>query len=282
MTTTEIIAYMREELRGLHDRRETEAIIRALMEDVLHYSPVDTVLRSDIEQEEVFIDKIKSMTWRLKQGEPLQYVLGHARFHGHEFKVTRDTLIPRPETERMVDMVIDENVDSDLQVLDLGTGCGCIAISLARALKFAQVTGIDISPVALKVAAENACRLKAKVQWEQKDMLNMKPQENRYDIIVSNPPYVCESEKRDMESNVLKNEPAQALFVPDDDPLLFYKAIARFATVSLKPGRRLYLEINQRFGNEIKQLLEQEGLSEVSIMRDQYDRVRHIKACKRY
>lgn len=280
MTTTEIISLIRAELKGLYEPKELESITRALMEDVLHYSPVDTVLRGDFEQDDIFADKIRAMTLRLKQSEPLQYVLGHAPFHGHDFKVTPATLIPRPETERMVDMIADENEGSDLHVLDMGTGSGCIAISLARALKFAQVTGIDVSAEALQVALENARNLKAEVRWEQKDMLTLQPQEEVYDIIVSNPPYVCESERRIMEPNVLRHEPAAALFVPDGDPLKFYKAIAGFAIVSLKRGGKLYLEINQRFGTEMRQLLEEKRFTEVRILNDQYGQVRYAIATR--
>ena len=161
----------------------------------------------------------------------------------------------------------------------MGTGSGCIAISLARALKFAQVDAFDISQDALAVARENAADLKVKVRLFQSDMLAPQPAA-RYDIIVSNPPYICWSERESMERNVLDYEPGQALFVPDNDPLLFYKAIAPYAAQSLERGGRLYLEINQRFGNEVKRLLEACGLDEVRIIEDSFGRVRFAAAVR--
>jgi release factor glutamine methyltransferase len=186
-------------------------------------------------------------------------------------------LIPRPETEQLVDMIIDENQASDLRVLDMGTGSGCIAISLARALKFAQVDALDVSRDALAIARENAAALKVKVRFFESDMLLPQPAA-RYDIIVSNPPYVCWSEREAMERNVKDYEPGQALFVPDNDPLLFYKAIAPTAARSLERGGRLYLEINQRFGNEVKNLLQSTGFDQVRIIEDSYGKVRFATA----
>ena len=269
---------MRRQLATVFQQHELQEIISIVMQEVLHYSPVDTVLRADFEQDDVFIDKIKAITTRLLNHEPIQYVLGKSRFHGHDFIVTPDTLIPRPETERLVDIIVDENEQSDLNVIDLGTGCGCIAISLARALRFPIVEATDISPEALNVAQSNALALKAKVDFRIDDMLNPDMTHSRYHIVVSNPPYVCLSEQEQMEPNVLQYEPASALFVPDDDPLLYYRAIAQFAKKTLHENGRLYLEINRRFPDQMRRLLTQHGFTDVRIINDQYGNPRFATA----
>ena len=278
-TTSQISRFMREQLSQLYPEQEVQAIIYIVLQDVLNYSPVDTVLRADFEQDDVFVDRIKAITARLLQHEPLQYILGRARFHGHDFMVTPATLIPRPETERLVDIIVDRHGNTpDLKVLDMGTGSGCIAISLARALKFAQVDATDISAEALAVARQNATALKARVQFMQDDILNPDPQLRNYDIIVSNPPYICLSERAAMEPNVLRYEPASALFVPDDDPLRYYRAIVFFALNALVPHGWLYLEINRRFPQEMQSLLTRTGFTDVRIINDQYGNPRFATA----
>jgi release factor glutamine methyltransferase len=269
---------MRARLKDTFEPQELNAVVNLVLGDVLHYSPVDVVLRGTFEQDDVLAGRIEAITTRLLKHEPLQYILGHARFHGHEFKVTEATLIPRPETELLVDMIVDQNPASDLNVIDLGTGSGCIAVSLARALKYAHVTAVDNSAAALQVAQGNARSLHTRVDFRQQDMLNMPPEPMAWDIVVSNPPYVCQSEKAAIAPNVLDYEPASALFVPDDDPLLFYRAIARYAAASLKPGGKLYLEINQRFGRQVQQLLHDAGLHDAAVARDQYGRWRYARA----
>ena len=279
MILKEAIEQLRAGLTGLAEPQEVQAMIRIICEDVFNYDPVDVALRQESELPDFAPERIADIIERLRRHEPLQYIVGHALFHGHKFKVNPSVLIPRPETEQLVDLIIDENPASDLHVLDMGTGSGCIAISLARALKFAQVDALDVSRDALVVARENAAALKVKVRFFESDMLAPQPAA-RYDIIVSNPPYVCWSERETMESNVKDYEPGQALFVPDNDPLLFYKSIAPYAMQSLEPGGRLYLEINQRFGNEVKRLLEGCGLDEVRIIEDSYGKVRFAAATK--
>ena len=277
MKLKEAIEQLRNGLAGVVEPHEAQAMIRVICEDVFNYDPVDVALRQESELPEFAQDKVADIITRLRRHEPLQYIVGSARFHGHKFKVTPAVLIPRPETEQLVDIIVDENTASDLRVLDMGTGSGCIAISLARALKFAQVEALDVSRDALAVARENAATLKAKVRFFESDMLSPQPPA-RYDIIVSNPPYICWSEREAMDRNVKDYEPGQALFVPDSDPLLFYKAIAPYAAQSLERGGRLYLEINQRFGNEVKRLLEDNGFDEVRIIEDSFGKVRFAAA----
>ena len=280
MILREAIEQLKSGLADVAEPQEVQAMIRIICEDVFNYDPVDVVLRQESELPEFAQARVTEIIDRLHRHEPLQYILGSARFHGHRFKVTPAVLIPRPETEQLVDMIVDENTASDLRVLDMGTGSGCIAISLARALKFAQVDALDVSRDALAVARENAAELKVKVRFFESDMLAPQPPA-RYDIIVSNPPYICWSERESMERNVLDYEPGQALFVPDNDPLLFYKAIAAYAVQSLEREGRLYLEINQRFGNEMKQLLEGNGFDEVRIIEDSFGKVRFAAAMKK-
>ena len=277
MIVKEAIELLKTGLAGVAEPDEVQAMIRIICEDVFNYDQVDVALRQESELPDFAPERIADIIARLRRHEPLQYVVGHARFHGHQFKVAPAVLIPRPETEQLVDLIIDENPGSDLRVLDMGTGSGCIAISLARALKFAQVDALDVSRDALAVARENATALKVKVRFFESDMLSPQPP-GRYDIIVSNPPYVCWSEREAMDRNVKDYEPGQALFVPDNDPLLFYKAIVPYAAQSLERGGHLYLEINQRFGNEVRQLLQEGGFDEVRIIDDSYGKPRFAAA----
>ena len=280
MILKEAIEQLRAGLSGIVEPHEAQAMIRVICEDIFNYDAVDVALRQDSELPEFAQQRVNDVISRLHRHEPLQYIVGSARFHGHKFKVTPAVLIPRPETEQLVDLIVDENPASDLRVLDIGTGSGCIAISLARALKFAQIDALDVSRDALAVARDNAAALKAKVRFFESDILLPQPAAT-YDIIVSNPPYICWSEREAMERNVKDYEPGQALFVPDNDPLLFYKSIAPYAMQSLDKGGRLYLEINQRFGREVKQLLEDNGFDEVRIIEDSYGKVRFAAAVRR-
>lgn len=279
MKLKEAIEQLREGLAGVADPQEVQAMNRVICEDVFNYDPVDVALRQESELPDFAPQRVAEIIARLQRHEPLQYILGTARFHGHRFKVTPAVLIPRPETEQLVDLIIEENQGSDLRVLDMGTGSGCIAISLARALKFARVDALDVSRDALAVARDNAASLKVKVRFFESDILAPQPAAT-YDIIVSNPPYITWSERELMERNVKDYEPAQALFVPDNDPLLFYKAIASYAKRSLEKGGRLYLEINQRFGAEVKRLLEDCGFDEVRIIVDSFGKDRFAVAVK--
>lgn len=271
---------LRSELSGCYDIREIEGMTRIIFEDVLLWQPVDIVMRDGEQLPEFFDSRLASIITRLKQHEPLQYILGKARFHGHSFAVTPATLIPRPETEQLVDMIVDENRGSDLAVLDIGTGSGCIAISLARALKFAQVTATDVSPDALAVAQHNATALKTRVRFLEQDILTCSAPSQAWDIIVSNPPYITEQEKATMERNVLDYEPHSALFVPNDDPMLFYRPIAAYASRSLKNGGRLYLEINRAMAQQVSDILRQAGLSNIHIHNDFNGNNRFITATK--
>ncbi len=205
---------------------------------------------------------------RLLTGEPIQYILGEAPFYGRSFRVTRDTLIPRNETEELVHKIIKENPKARLRVLDLGTGTGCIPITLALELNNPEVYGLDVSLQALEVARQNALQLGATVQFLEGDLLGVIPNLDVFDVLVSNPPYVPVRDQGEMHANVLNFEPHLALFVPDEDPLLFYRAIGNWGQQLLKQGGKLYLEIYENLAEELVQLLQSLGYSEVKVHRD--------------
>lgn len=280
-TIEQSVRKIRSVLRPMYPDGEVEGFIRIIFRHVLHYEPVDILLRKDTVLPDFIVDKINKVVSELQERRPIQYVFNEARFYGHDFYVDESVLIPRPETEELVDMIVDENRSSDLSVLDAGTGSGCIAVSLALALKFAEITAIDISEAAIGVARMNAERLKAKVGFLCQDMLDMPVVSGKYDIIVSNPPYVAEGEKKEMDGNVLDYEPGAALFVPDDDPLRFYRALSDYGKSALKYGGRLYFEINSRFPDEMKALLEGDGYENVELRRDMQGLWRFVRACKR-
>lgn len=281
-TVEQAVRTIRTALRPLYPAGEVEGFIRIIFRHLLHYEPVDILLRKDTVLPGFIPDKIDKVVEELKKSRPVQYIFNEARFHGHDFYVDGSVLIPRPETEELVDIIVDENGLSDLSVLDAGTGSGCIAISLALALKFPEVTAVDISGKALEVARRNAAALNARnIDFVCCDMLDMPVEVGKYDIIVSNPPYIAESEKAGMDRNVLDYEPSGALFVPDDDPLRFYKALSRFGADALKPGGRLYFEINSRFPAEIKKMLDADGYVDVELLRDMQGLWRFARAHKR-
>ena len=276
------IKRIREELRDYYPKGEIDAMVRMIFEQLLGYSAVDMVLRADNVLPDFITDKITDIITRLKAHEPIQYILDDAYFYGMHLHVDGSTLIPRPETEQLIDMIARRHTDADLKVLDVGTGSGCIAIALARTLKFPQVTAIDISENALKVAERNAKELKARVKFKKVDILHASaPSPSEFDIIVSNPPYITCSERNAMERNVLDYEPHTALFVPDDNPLLFYRAITAYSLTALKPGGHLYFEINTRFADMTAQMLTDAGMEEVKIELDYTGRKRFAIARKK-
>lgn len=263
----------------LPDGGEAEAAARIIFEDVAGYTKVFIFANGDREITASMQERIGAVVDKVAAGMPVQYAVGKAFFMGNNFTVTPAVLIPRPETAGLVDMVVDDwQGRSDLHVLDIGTGSGCIAISLARALPFADVDGMDVSDDALAVARRNAVALKAKVDFEQSDILRAVPWAEAYDIIVSNPPYVTEQEAKDMTADVLDHEPHRALFVPDGDPLVFYKAIASYARKALKRGGKLYLEINQHFPKKMSELLSGCGFTDVAVLRDYKGNYRYATA----
>ena len=259
---------MRENLDPVYGRREANAMIRLIFHALKGWDATDILARSDEELSPYMMEKINGILERLKKQEPLQYILGEAYFYGLRFRIVPGVLIPRQDTETLIDMIARDNVRPDLRVLDIATGSGCIAIALARTLDFPHVSAVDISPKAVSLARENAEALKVKVDFIKADIFSWEPSPHSLDIIVSNPPYVDESEKADMDPNVRDYEPPEALFVPDDNPLLFYRRISAIAREALVPGGKLYLEINPRHADDIARLLSADGFSDVEISLD--------------
>jgi len=249
---------------------EAEATARIIFEDAAGYDRNFIFANGDRELSDFRRSQIDAVVAKVAAGEPVQYAVGRARFMGMDFTVDRSTLIPRPETGQLVDMITDRlGRRSDLSGLDAGTGSGCIAIALTRALPFCRMTAIDISADALKVAAANAGRLGCKVDFRRRDILSLTAEPMPvYDFMVSNPPYVCRSEAATMDARVLGYEPADALFVPDDDPLLFYRALTGYGLSALRPGGNIFFEINSRFANEITSMLSDAGYADAAISRD--------------
>lgn len=256
---------------------------RLTLEYVTGWSRVDLLVDADKELGEVRVEAVKNIVDRLLKHEPLQYILGYEDFMGLNIRVTPSVLIPRPETQELVNIIIDREAKaSDLSVLDAGTGSGAIAVALSRNLRFARVTAIDNSDAALEVARGNAERLRTPVIFVNADMLSLTSLPGEpFDIIVSNPPYVLDSERAEMSANVLGHEPPTALFVPDSDPLRFYLALARYAAAGgLKPGGRLYFECNPLTIAELASWLEAD-YEEVETLRDSFGRERFIVASSR-
>lgn len=283
MTVTDIYKDIINKLTPALGDSEARSAARVILEDVRGVTQTDLVVNGHRTVEPETADRIKTIIDRICKGEPVQYAIGSARFYGLDFKVTPSVLIPRPETEGLVDMIVkDYSAHSDLNVLDCGTGSGCIAIALARNLPFASVDAIDISADALAIAEYNANRLKCKINFSVGDILNMSlPYKPLYDIIVSNPPYIADKERPDMDARVKDYEPSSALFVPDDNPLVFYLAIADYASKALKAGGSLYFEINPLFVDDLKAMLTICGFTDIEITRDYIGRYRYAKAIRK-
>ena len=258
---------------------EISALTRIIATELLGVSQMAFYLKDDIpltsEQQTLFDNAIE----RLKKQEPIQYILGYSDFCGLRFKVTQATLIPRPETSELVEWITSEATGNE-GILDIGTGSGCIAVSLAHKMPQSKVTAWDISPDALAVATENCKANGCAVEFEEVDILAFEPMGKKFDIIVSNPPYIKENEKSAMHSNVLDWEPHTALFVPDSDPLLFYRTIAEKGMQILKPGGRLYFEINRAHGKETIEMLESLGYTGIELRKDFAENDRMIRAVK--
>ncbi|MBO4328803.1 MAG: peptide chain release factor N(5)-glutamine methyltransferase [Bacteroidales bacterium] len=261
-------------------QREAEQLMRILVEDLFGIDLQRQLMEPDLRIDELQHAKLRTSVDRLLDGEPVQYVTGLAHFDGMAFQVNPSVLIPRPETEELVWKIIAElPVDQPLRIWDVGTGSGCIAIALAKRFPLAQVTAFEVSEQALTTARDNAERLQAAVDFVLDDVLN--PQSETWnepvDLVVSNPPYVMASERATMEQNVLDHEPATALFVPDEDPLLFYRQILSLAKPQLNNNGVVWFEINESLGEEMLRLCNEEGF-QASLMEDYAEKPRFVKA----
>ena len=296
-------------LKPLYDAGEAKAIVRWVLDVRFGLSWTDILCGKVTELSAHDQTELEKIMQRLEKGEPVQYIIGVTDFFGRQFHVAPGVLIPRPETEELCRWILASDKhgltrtvresphqseakvrvgpsQSDAKILDIGTGSGCIAITLALELPDAKVTAWDISDDALRIAADNAKSLGANVTFEHRDILDtsltshLSPLTPQFDLIVSNPPYICEKERSAMERNVLEHEPHLALFVPDDDPLLFYHAIAQYAIDALKPQGSLFFEINSLYADELAHLLRMMSYHDISIRRDQFGKPRFLKATK--
>ena len=272
-----------QRLSSSYDEGEAKAVARYLL-DVGYGLTMTDIIGGAVETLDE--SRLNEQLRRLQAGEPVQYVLGRTFFCGHEFRVRPGVLIPRPETEELVGVACDKVArygersgrnDGEIHILDIGTGSGCIAISLALAMPDAQVEAWDVSHEALAIARENARRLGAKVTFKQQDILKA-PSLGKATLIISNPPYICEKERKDMEQRVLDHEPSLALFVPDDDPLLFYRAIAEYATRALTPKGLLLFEINPLYKDAMEEMLLSLHFHDIVFHEDQFGKIRFCES----
>lgn len=268
------IDYIISQLRGYYADEELRELAYWIVEECTGMTRTEILIGCKDTKKNVHAQEIERILQKLRANEPIQYVFGHTEWLGLDLRVTPATLIPRPETAELVEWILHvADRDKQLRVVDIGTGSGCIAIALKKSASAWQVTGVDISHEALAVAKENAERNHVEVYWQQMDILS--PIANNRlpiaDIIVSNPPYICEKEKVDMEARVLDYEPASALFVPDDDALLFYRRIA-----SLKAAKMLFFEINEAYGEQVCVMLREMGYTDIELKEDIYGKPRMV------
>ena len=295
--------YYAGELENIYGSDEANALIMILLEHYFNIDRVKIALEPDLRLSESELLTLHFAVKELLKNKPVQYIIGETEFCGMRFFVNEDVLIPRPETEEMVKSLepkvkgylyspsfrpdierremVAEKSPANISILDIGTGSGCIAISLAKLMPDSDITAVDISKKALEVAKKNAENNEVNVHFVLDDILNPQNPElidNQYNIIVSNPPYVCESEKSEMRANVLDYEPSTALFVSDNDPLIFYRKILEFAQKTLKPDGEVWFEINEKFGKEMKDLCLEKGFKNIEIIKDFRERDRILMA----
>ena len=270
-----------QELSSLYDEKEIESFFYIILEKKHQLKRIDLALKPTLELDENQLVQWDLITEELKTQKPIQYILGETFFYGLRFVVNENTLIPRPETEELVALILSNNhvkTASNLKILDIGTGSGCIAISLVKNISTATVFALDVSEKALEIAKINAEKNDVAVTFLLKNILETDDLEQNFDIIVSNPPYVRNLEKREINKNVLEYEPHLALFVEDDDALLFYKKIAALAQKNLFPDGKLFFEINQYLGKETVELLEKLDFKNIQLFKDIYGNDRMISA----
>jgi release factor glutamine methyltransferase len=287
-TIKDVFLSFQQGLGEVYDSRETEAIALLVLEEITDISRAKIKAFPEDEVPGEAAEKIQSILEELKTGRPVQYILGNTEFYGLNFLVNPSTLIPRPETEELVEWVLQSQKlkvksQKSFSILDIGTGSGCIAISLKKNLPDADVTAIDISPEALHTAKLNAVINEVEVNFIHDDILNTKfeTEDSKFEIIISNPPYVTLEDKQQMHQNVTGFEPHTALFVPERNPLIFYKAIADFAVKRLSENGLLFFEINENYGEETVELLHNKGFNNIELRQDMSGRDRMVKAVKK-
>jgi release factor glutamine methyltransferase len=281
LTLSDILGEFKTELRDMYPGSEIRNIGYLVAEQLLNYSKIDFHLKDKEPISPETAEKFKQNLIRLKNWEPVQYILGATEFYGLPFRVDRRVLIPRSETEELAEWIIRENGGKPVSILDIGTGSGCIAVTLAKNLPQARISACDISDEALALAGVNAEINRTSVRFFHMDVLNGNVHvPEKVDVIVSNPPYVRHEEKSLMRRNVLDFEPERALFVPDENPLVFYRSIALMGRKYLNDGGKLYLEINEQFPAELTRLLENTGYYGIQVRKDISGKPRMIKGIK--
>lgn len=279
MKLKEYRTYFLNKLLPLYDILEAESLFHIALEEIRGWKRVDLIMHPDEDISAADLVKWNAVLEQLEQQKPIQYIFGKAHFYGLVFMVNNETLIPRPETEELVDRIVKDNLDKEnIKMLDIGTGSGCIAIALAKNLPDADVWAIDVSAGALEAAQGNARLNEVSISFVKENILMAESLPETFDVIVSNPPYVRYSEKKEIKPNVLDYEPHLALFVDDNDPLLFYRKIAVLAKRALTPGGKLYFEVNQYLGTETTALLEGLDFKDVTLYKDMYGNNRMIVA----
>ncbi|MEN8966399.1 MAG: peptide chain release factor N(5)-glutamine methyltransferase [Polaribacter sp.] len=298
MTLKKFKLYFSDKLSEIYPQTEIDSFFFILIEELLGLQRIDTVLKPDFIIENEILNNLKNIISRLKKEEPIQYILGKTAFYGLPFLVDKNTLIPRPETEELVEWILKEIQElrikiqkESLSILDIGTGTGCIPISLAKNLKNITISAIDVSSNALKIAKQNASLNNVTIDFFELDILQAENlnklsvlaqskthSNNKYDIIVSNPPYVRELEKVEIKNNVLNNEPHLALFVDNENPLIFYKKIADLAKSHLTKNGLLFFEINQYLSNETVTMLKEKEFTNIELKKDLFGNYRMIQA----
>jgi len=281
MTLKAIAAKYNDELHAIYDKNEIDATFLLVLHHFLNLSRADYILKKNNIVDEQNAARFMQVLEALKTGKPIQYILGETYFYGLPFKVNETVLIPRPETEELVDWIISvANPSNTLNIIDIGTGSGCIAIALQKNLPNAHVYALDIAEDSLATAQKNAQLNNCVVQFIHQDILAVQQQQlqQQYQIIVSNPPYIKEDEKQAMHHNVLANEPHRALFVSNENPLVFYEAICNFALLNLENEGLLFFEINEYLGLQTVELLKHKGFIEIELRKDMQGKDRMIKA----
>lgn len=276
----EAITHINDSLHAHYPESEISGFTRIIIEHITKKPYHQAILFNEKPTDEQ-LKILSEIIDRLKTYEPIQYILEETEFFGLPFYVNKNVLIPRPETEELVELIINENTQSGLKILDIGTGSGAIAIALAKHMKEADVTAWDISFKALDVAVLNSKKNSVNISFKRTDVLSDYPDDKQFDIIVSNPPYIMESEKQEMEQNVIDYEPHQALFVPDNNPLLFYNRIADIALELLNPKGKLCFEINQAKGNDVVNMLKEKGFTNIALFQDLSKKDRMVRVIKR-
>lgn len=279
MQVISMVHFMRQELFSTYEINEIEAMIHYCFEEICGMGRIDVMTRSEDQLDAEVVERFDEVVDRLKQHEPIQYIFGHSRFYGLDIKLNKHVLIPRPETEELVHWMATEQRKASIHsILDIGSGSGCIALAMKDQFPEAQVAGVELSPEAIEVARANARHNKLDVHFVQSNILDQPHHLGAYDLIVSNPPYVTRAQMDHMLPNVLNHEPHLALFIEDDDPLKFYKAIAQFCKKHLQADGVLYLEINEDLAPDTVSLLESHNFTRTTIKKDLSGKFRMVKA----